>query len=134
MFDQRLEFNGAGAVPLIMPTYDYRCATCNVVQEFIQSIHKPLPESLLCPKCGCDSFYVFLTAPGVMTAGMSHQSIDVAIGRDAEARWGKINERQAQRDKIRKDSGKSGLTAISRTEFKPNDKKLVAVNTPEPRE
>jgi putative FmdB family regulatory protein len=117
-----------------LPTYDYRCDSCAVVQEFIQSIHQPLPESLPCPKCGCDAFHVFLVAPGVMTGSMTHQSLDVAIGRDAEIRWTKVHERKAVRDKIRRESGKAGLTAVSRDEYVPNDKKLIAIPTPEPRE
>jgi putative FmdB family regulatory protein len=117
-----------------LPTYDYRCDACNVVQEFIQSIHKPLPETLPCPKCGCDSFHVFLVSPGVITSNMTHQSIDVSIGRDAEARWGKLTERKAVRDKIRRESGKPGITAVGGGKFVSNDKSLVAIKTPEPKE
>lgn len=118
-----------------MPTYDYRCDTCGVVREFVQSIHKALPESLPCPKCGCDSFHVFLVAPGVLTQGMDHKSIDVAIGRDAEARWGKITERKAERDKVRRESGERALKATGRNEYEPmKGAKLTSVITPEPSE
>ena len=121
-----------------MPSYDYRCndEKCGVVQEFFQSIHKPLPESMPCPKCGGDSFHVFLVAPGVLTANMTHQSIDVAIGRDAEARWGQIHERRAMRDSVRKKTGKTGITAVGEdgvVTYKPNDKTLTSVETPEPK-
>jgi hypothetical protein len=105
-----------------------------VVQEFRQSIHKPLPESLPCPRCGEDSFYAFLVAPGVLTASMDHKTIDVAIGKDAEVRWEKVIERKAQRDKIRRESGKTGLTAVGIGEYVATDKKLVSVQTPEPKE
>lgn len=117
-----------------MPAYDYRCETCGIVNEFVQSIHKPLPESVSCPRCGCDSFHVFLIAPGLMTSGMTHQSIDVTIGRDAEARWEKLNERKSVRDKIRRESGKMGITQVGRDQYVSNDKTLVAVETPEPKE
>ncbi len=119
-----------------MPTYDYQCSTegCGVVQELVQSIHKPLPESLPCPKCGGDSFHVFLVAPGVLTATMSHQSIDVAIGRDAEARWEKIHNQKAQRDKIRQETGKMSLTKVGNDEYVATDKKLTPIKTPEPKE
>ena len=110
-----------------MPTYDYKCDSCGVVQEFVQSIHKPLPESLPCPRCGEDSFHVWLTAPGIMTGGMSHKTIDVAIGKDAEARWEKVNQRKAQRDKIRRESGKSGISAIGVNEYVATDKELMTV-------
>ena len=118
-----------------MPTYDYRCDSCGVVQEFVKSFKAPLPESLPCPRCGEDSFHVWLTAPGIMTTGMSHKTIDVAIGKDAEARWEKINERKAQRDKLRKESGEQALTATGRSEYKPiKGAKLTPVTTPEPKE
>lgn len=119
-----------------MPTYDYQCSSegCGVVHELIQSITKPLPESIPCPKCGSDSFHVFLVAPGVLTSTMSHNSIDVAIGRDAEARWEKIHERKAQRDKIRRETGKTSLTKTGDNEYVATDKKLTPVSTPEPKE
>jgi putative FmdB family regulatory protein len=120
-----------------MPTYDYRCETCGVVRELIQSIHKPLPESLPCPKCGCDSFHVFLVAPGVLTVGMDHKSIDVSIGKDAEARWTQIEERKAQRDKIRRETGKTNLTQVGTNEYVGTDKELMAVKQgtfPKPKE
>jgi putative FmdB family regulatory protein len=119
-----------------MPAYDYCCQNegCAVVQELVQSIHTPLPESLPCPRCKGDSLHVFLIAPGIMTQGMTHQTLDIAIGRDAEVRWGRINERQALRDKIRHDSGKSSLTAVGINQYEATDKKLTAVVTPEPTE
>ena len=117
--------------------YDYKCndEKCGVVQEFIQSIHQPLPESLPCPKCQGDSFYVFLLAPGLLTADMTHQSIDVTIGRDADTRWGKILERKAQRDKIRQETRESALTATGRDEYQPvRGAKFTYVSTPDPTE
>lgn len=112
-----------------MPTYDYKCLAdeCGVVHELIQSIHKTLPESLPCPRCGEDAFHVILTAPGVLTGNMSQKTEDVAIGKDAEARWNRIHERQAHRDKIRQDSGKQGLTMVGRDEYVATDKQLYSV-------
>ena len=117
-----------------MAAHDYQCGDCGAVQELIQSIHTPLPEALPCPRCGNDSFYVFLVAPGIMTSNFSdsHKSLDIAIGKDAADRWNRINERQAQRDKIRKESGKAGLTATGRDTYEAHDKPLIAVTTPEP--
>lgn len=68
-----------------------------------------------------------------MTGSMNHQSIDVAIGRDAEARWKTLHERKAVRDKIRRESGKPGITAVGKNEFVSNNKTLVAIETPEPK-
>jgi putative FmdB family regulatory protein len=116
-----------------MARHDYQCEVCATVQELIQSIHKPLPETLPCPRCGEDSFYVFLVAPGVITSGMDHKTLDVAIGKDAESRWNRIHERQAQRDRVRKDSGEQALKRVGKDEYEPmKGAKLAAVVTPEP--
>lgn len=118
-----------------MAAYDYRCESdsCGVVQELVQSIHAPLPESLPCPRCGGLSSHVFLVAPGVMTGGMSQKTLDVAVGKDAEKRWERIHERQALRDKVRKESGEQALKATGLGRYEPlKGARLEAVNTPEP--
>jgi hypothetical protein len=57
----------------------------------------------------------------------------VAIGKDADQRWGRILDKRAQRDKIRRESGKSNLK-YEDGKFKPSDKQLQFVGTPEPKE
>jgi hypothetical protein len=104
-----------------------------VVHEHIQSIHKDLPETLKCPRCGKDSEHVILVAPGVATSGMQHMTQDVAIGKDADKRWSSILDKKAARDKIRRESGKSGLE-FKDGGFKAHDRKLDFVKTPEPKE
>jgi putative FmdB family regulatory protein len=116
-----------------MPTYDYQCQSCGVVQEHIQSIHKALPDTLKCPRCGKDSEHVILVAPGVATSGMQHMTQDVAIGKDADSRWNRILDKKASRDKIRSESGKAGLE-FKDGAFKAHDRKLDFVKTPEPKE
>lgn len=101
------------------------------MQEHIQSIHKDLPESLPCPRCGKASEHVILVAPGIATSNMSQMTQDVAIGKDAEQRWTRILDKKAARDKIRKESGKSGLE-YTKDGFKAHDRKLDFVKTPEP--
>jgi putative FmdB family regulatory protein len=116
-----------------MATYDFQCQACGAVQEHIQSVHKDLPETLPCPRCGKDAEHVILVAPGVATSGMQHMTQDVAIGKDADQRWSRIHEKKAERDKIRRESGKSGLT-YTKDGFKAHDRKLDFVKTPEPTE
>lgn len=116
-----------------MATYDYQCQSCGVVQEHIQSVHQDLPETLPCPRCGKDSEHVILVAPAVATTGMQHMTQDVAIGKDADKRWSRILDKKAARDKIRKESGKSGLEWTGEG-FKAHDRKLDFVKTPEPTE
>ena len=64
---------------------------------------------------------------------MSNAPLDVVIGRDAAKRWDKIHEKQAVRDKVRRDSGKEGLTAVGVGDYRPTDKKLQFVSAPEPK-
>jgi putative FmdB family regulatory protein len=113
--------------------YDYQCQSCGVVQEHIQSVHVDLPDTLKCPRCGKDSEHVILVAPGVATSGMQHMTQDVAIGKDADQRWNRIIDKKAARDKIRRESGKSGLEWTGGG-FRPHDRKLDFVKTPEPKE
>jgi putative FmdB family regulatory protein len=118
-----------------MAAYDYRCESdsCGVVQELVQSIHTPLPESLSCPRCGGLSFHVFLVAPSLSSANLGHKTIDQAVGLDAEKRWDRIHERQAVRDKVRKESGEQALKATGLGRYEPlKGARLEAVRTPEP--
>lgn len=121
--------------------YEYRCddEKCGVVEELIQSIKLPLPEFIHCPRCGHEAFHVFAGAPYVVTSSMTHKTIDVAIGKDAEVRWDRLRDRQAERDKVRRESGKSGLSVsvnpeTGKDEYVAHSKPLFSVNTPEPTE
>lgn len=62
---------------------------------------------------------------------MQHMTQDVAIGKDANTRWERIHEKRAIKDKIRKESGKTGLTwSDAEKTYKPHDRKLEFVQTP----
>lgn len=102
--------------------YKYKCEDpkCGVVDEksiSIKDFDSEIPSK--CPKCKGVSKYLFDGAPAVMTSGMSQAPLDVVIGRDATKRWEDIHRRQEQRDKVRKDSGETGLTQTGRNEFQP---------------
>jgi putative FmdB family regulatory protein len=114
-----------------MPAYDYQCQACSAVHEHICPISKR-PDTIKCPRCGGEAEQILLTAPAVATSGMSNMTQDVAIGRDAEKRWVRILDKKEKRDKIRKESGMPGLTAVGKDEYKPHDRKLDFVKTPEP--
>jgi hypothetical protein len=106
--------------------YRHLCTNteCEVVTESVISM-KDFKETIPCSICTAPAHHIFEGAPAVARAGMYNSPIDVAIGRDASMRWASIEERQQKRDKIRKESGKAGLTAIGYDQFKPitdNDK------------
>lgn len=105
-----------------MARYDFRCEKCNLVSELVQSVHDELPETIPCPDCdGRMEFVAPLVA--VATSSMDTQTVDVAVGRDAEAKWNDIHERQAVRDKVRKETGSVGLTATGTNEYQALDLK-----------
>ena len=69
--------------------------------------------------CKCGRKMVKKLTMNVAYGNSSSAPIDVVIGRDAERRWSGINERQEQRNKIRRESGEFGLKATSVNEYKP---------------
>jgi len=94
-----------------------------------------VPNKIVCPNCG--KVAKLGVRPGSfsivhgksMTKGAS---LDVAIGRNAEERWGQIHERQAVRNKVRQETGTQALTAIGKNEYKPlKEGKLTAVTVPD---
>jgi hypothetical protein len=111
--------------------YDYQCqnSECEFVQEVILQSHTQRPEWKKCPQCGGRAVQAILTAPAVSRIGSADASFDTAIGHDAANRWKKIHERQEKRDKVRKESGASGLQLTGFNEYKPlpADKKLTLV-------
>jgi|SRR5271167_3250603 len=109
--------------------YDYQCEKCGFVQELILQSHTQRPEWKKCPDCGGRAVQAILVAPAVSRQGSDSAPFDVAIGRDAEARWTRIRERQAKRDKVRQETGASGLQLTGFDTYKalPDDKKLTLV-------
>lgn len=102
--------------------YKFRCEDrkCGVTHEkSISMTDFNSEETSVCPKCKGVAKYVFAGAPAVMTSGMSQASFDVVIGRDAEKRWKGIHSRQEKRDKVRKETGETGLTATGRDDYQP---------------
>ena len=112
-------------------TYEYQCQSkdCELVQELILQSHTQRPEWKKCPACGGRAIQVILTAPAVSKIGSADASFDTAIGADAAKRWERIHDRQAKRDKVRKDSGATGLQLTGFDDYKPlpADKKLTLV-------
>lgn len=102
-------------------TYEYQCQDekCKFVLELVLPSHNDRPEWKKCPACGGRATQVILTAPAVSRQGSDTAPFDVAIGRDAAARWERIHERQAKRDKIRRESGSEALSLTGFNDYKP---------------
>lgn len=100
--------------------YEFRCETCKAVVEIIQSMNDHLPNFLKCKVKGCTGRCLqIIHAPMLSKTGTKTESFDSVVGRDAERRWANIKERQAQREKVRKESGSRALTIGKENEFKP---------------
>lgn len=97
--------------------YDFKCGACGLVMEHIQPMSDKLPSWLKCKKCGGRSLQA-ISAPMISRKGMSNESFDSVIGRDAEVRWADIHKRRAARDKVRKESGEQAVSMTGRNEFK----------------
>lgn len=85
-------------------------------------------EPRICILCG-KLAHSEITAPAIITGNSTpHKtSIDVAIGKKANEKWENINRRQGIRDKVRRETGKIGLSMTGRDEFKPvSDENKVA--------
>ena len=112
-------------------TYEYQCQDekCQFVQELVLASYSDRPEWKKCPSCNGRAVQVILSAPAVSRQGSDTAPFDIAVGRDAAIRWENIHQRQAKRDKIRKESGAEGLTLTGFNEYKPlpADKKLTLV-------
>ena len=104
-----------------MARYDYQCQdkACGFVHEVVQSMHERRPEWKKCPACGGRAVQVILQAPAVSRQGSDNAPFDVAVGRDAALRWEGIRERQAKRDRLRKETGTEALTMTGFNDFKP---------------
>ncbi len=100
--------------------YRYKCTQedCGATTELVQPITADLPDTIACGYCPGTST-LKIEAPAVLTQGMATQKFDVAVGKDADRRWKSIHERQAARDRVRKETNTVGLAATGYTEFKP---------------
>ena len=98
--------------------YEFQCVECNMIQEIICPMAKANFDDKICPKCGGIAKHK-LGAPAVLTSGMTHQTIDISVGRDANARWDDIHRRQELRDKVRVDAKTQGISLVGRNEFQP---------------
>ena len=114
-----------------MPIYEYKCDSCGLVQELIQPWSQEHPKWKKCINCGSRANEAFIHGPAMIhsdKAAANEVPFDVAVGRDAEARWADIKHRQKLRDKVRRESGAQGLTMTGRNEFQPiKDGKLEIV-------
>ncbi len=94
-----------------MPTYEYRCGTCEKTFEVVQSFHdEPLSS---CPTCGSPVRKVFST-PGIVFKGSGFYKTDT---RDGKARAG------AERSEASSDAASDGKAADKASDGKATEGK-----------
>lgn len=112
-----------------MPTFEYRCEDCPVefeellilredVQKYSEEHPCPLCKKMV-PRMKVTSF-AFSFKGGVRgTSGvhgnsgvhdLDYPTLDKAVARSSEARWGTYRTDQSERDKVRKETGSAALT------------------------
>jgi len=119
-----------------MPAYEYKCEPCNAQFEEILTQSedvKKYSDWHPCPNCNGRAARIvsaanFKFAGGVRgTSGVHGQSgvhdldypqLDKAVGRSAEKKWQVYNQRAAEREKIRKETG-AGALAVEGGVVKP---------------
>jgi predicted nucleic acid-binding Zn ribbon protein len=104
-----------------MAIYEYKCegeGGCGAVTELVQPMSASKPSTIPCKFCHTPA-WPKLSVPGIGTNGLSNAPIDAVVGRESEARWSSINERQNKRNKVRREAGKQGLVATGYNEFTP---------------
>lgn len=129
-----------------MPTYEYACQACEVEFEElltqsdeIQQFAKQHP----CPQCGepapriASAANFAFAAPARAAAGsgvhgqsgihdLDYPSVDKAVGRSSAKRWDAFNQRKAERDKVRRESGTNAIS-VAGGRPAPIDKTVAAV-------
>jgi len=90
-----------------MPMYNFKCA-CGLRLERLTT-----ETSIICPNCSgvAQRDSVNLISP-VVAGGTPAEDIDKTVGRDADKRWGKYNDRFLDKKKAREDSGQHAMSAM----------------------
>ena len=92
-----------------MALREYKCSECGMTDEVILPSSQAPDPTKPCPRCGAESKYVQFSTFGLALSSFSEAPIDTVM----------YNDRKEARDKVRKDSGSVGLTAVGYEEYVP---------------
>ena len=109
--------------------YIFVCQDCKISQEVAMPMATASFKDRTCPYCGGVSKHKITGAPAISTQNMTHQTIDVTVGRHANALWDDIHRRQQDRDRVRVESQEVGLSMTGRNEFQPLTKEQKTLRT-----
>lgn len=130
-----------------MPRYEYKCLSCNVEFEELLILKEDVDKYSKfhpCPNCNqradriVSSFAFNFKAPSGQTQGsgvhgnsgvhdLDYPTLDKAVGRSAAQKWSDYDSSQAERNKIRKESGSHALSMGADGSVSPMSKETAAV-------
>jgi len=114
-----------------VPIFEYKCEPCNV--EFEEALTnsdeiKEFESWFPCPSCGGKASRLGVSVTNFTFKGgvrgetgvhgqsgvhdLDYPVLDKAIGRSSAKRWERIRREQAQRDKVRKETGAVALSKV----------------------
>lgn len=106
-----------------MAIREYKCPACQALTEklLLTKVENDNPPAKWkCGKCGAFAeLQMFPSSISLGRSGFSEAPIDIQIGRDADARWRDINDRQEKRNQVRREAGGNGVVEVKKGEFKP---------------
>lgn len=106
-----------------MPIYDYQCDSCGLQKDHFWSRISIAKDSIPCPECGTD-MRKLVSAPNFKFSHPESQTrgaappntgtsddwnYDKVIGRDAEKKWGVVEKRTSEKDRIIRHERENGL-------------------------
>lgn len=95
-----------------MPLREYLCPSCGLLDERL--INGEPPESVACRRCKTSADLKRIPSSiALARSTMDNAPVDNLIGRDAEVKWGLLNQRQKQRDKVRVETASQGISATA---------------------
>lgn len=78
-----------------MPLYEYHCNACNFDFEDLRNSTED--AEIPCKKCGSPAQRLMSRFASVMAGGSPTETVDMAIGREANKRWQMMADKQAKR-------------------------------------
>ncbi len=129
-----------------MPTYEYRCEPCEVEFEetlLQQEDVKKYSQQHPCPNCHEMAPRLGISVTNFKFAGgvrresgvhgqsgshdLDYPTLDKAVGRSSEKKWQRITREQAERNKIRKETGVNAISKDKDGKFIPSSKDNLKV-------
>ena len=93
-----------------MPVYNFKCPECDLKFERVYKMDQE--HNTLCPRCKTGTIKAPPRNVGGQVKEGTHipKEIDLKVGADAEKRWGEYDDRNQEKEKVRKESNSKRLS------------------------